>query len=90
MFTYTERRLHKGERPGRPARLSESQLEHIGVILREPPRARGMTGNLWDDKTLGEWLRRHWAVKLSVSLVPAPLPAVGLPTAQAASTHRPC
>jgi len=27
--------LVEGERPGRPARLSESQLEHIGVILRQ-------------------------------------------------------
>jgi transposase len=74
--------LVEGERPGRPARLSESQLEHIGVILREPPRAHGMTGNLWDGKTLGSEVER--------SPVPATLPAVGLPTAQAASTHRPC
>ena len=58
--------LIEGERPGRPARLSESQLEHIEVILRESPRAQGMTGNLWDGKSLAEWLRRNWAVKLSV------------------------
>jgi len=58
--------LVEGERPGRPARLSESQLEQIGVILRESPRAHGMTGNLWDGKTLAEWLRRNWSVKLSV------------------------
>ena len=58
--------LVEGERPGRPARLSEAQLEQIGVILREPPRAHGMTGNLWDGKTLAEWLRRNWTVELSV------------------------
>jgi transposase len=58
--------LVEGERPGRPARLSEPQLEHIGVILRQSPRAQGMTGNLWDGKSLAEWLRRNWAVKLSV------------------------
>lgn len=58
--------LVEGERPGRPARLSEAQLERIGLILRESPRAHGMTGNLWDGKTLAEWLRRNWAVELSV------------------------
>ena len=58
--------LVEGERPGRPTRLSEAQLEHIGVILREAPRAHGMTGNLWDGKTLADWLRRNWAVALSV------------------------
>jgi Homeodomain-like domain len=36
--------LVEGERPGRPTRLSEAQLEHIGVILRESPRAHGMMG----------------------------------------------
>ena len=58
--------LIEGERPGRPARLSESQLELLGVILRESPQAHDMTGNLWDGKTVAEWLRRNWAVKLSV------------------------
>ena len=58
--------LIEGDRPGRPARLSESQLEHLGVILRESPQSHGMTGNLWDGKTVAEWLRRNWAVKLSI------------------------
>ena len=58
--------LIEGDRPGRPARLSESQLEHLGVILRESPQAHGLTGNLWDGKTVAEWLRRNWAVKLSI------------------------
>jgi transposase len=58
--------LVEGERAGRPARLSEARLAHIGVILRESPIAHGMTGNLWDGKTLAEWLRRNWAVELSV------------------------
>src|ERR1700751_4619418 len=55
--------LVEGERSGRPARLSESQLEHIGVILRQSPRAQGMTGNLWDGKSLAEGLRRNWGGK---------------------------
>jgi hypothetical protein len=36
------------------------------VSLRESPRAHGMMGNLWNGKTLAEWLRRNWAVELSV------------------------
>jgi transposase len=58
--------LVEGERPGRFARLSESQLERIEAILRESPRSQGMRATLWDGKTLAEWLRRTWAVKLSV------------------------
>src|SRR5260370_16192437 len=43
-------------------------LYNVEVMLIEfvKRRAHGMTGNLWDGKTLAEWLRRNWAVKLSV------------------------
>ena len=58
--------LVEGERSGRPSRLSESQLEQLGQLLRESPRANGMNNNLWDGKTLVEWIVRNWAVRLSV------------------------
>jgi transposase len=58
--------LVEGERPGRSARLSESQLDRIEAILRESPRSQGMTATRWNGKTLAAWLRRTWAVKLSV------------------------
>jgi transposase len=58
--------LVEGERAGRPARLSEFQIEQIGEVLRDSPRAHGMRANLWDGKTLAEWLLRNWAVELSV------------------------
>jgi transposase len=58
--------LVEGERSGRPPRLPESQLEQIGRLLRESPRAHGMNNNLWDGKTLSEWIARNWAVRFSV------------------------
>ena len=58
--------LVEGERSGRPSRLSESQLEQIGQLLRESPRAYEMNNSLWDGKTLSEWIVRNWAVRLSV------------------------
>jgi len=57
--------LLDGERPGRPAQLSEAQFEHLGEMLRESPRTHGLSGSLWDGKTLAEWLRHLWAVELS-------------------------
>jgi len=82
--------LVEGERPGRFARLSESQFERIGVILRESPRSQGMTATLWDGKTLAEWLRCNWAVKLSVRQCQRVFRRLGFRQAQAMPAHRPC
>src|SRR6516165_11888839 len=53
--------LIEGDRPGRSARLLESQLEHLGVILRESPQCHGMTGTLRAGKNGAEWVRRKSA-----------------------------
>jgi len=82
--------LVEGERPGRFARLSESQFERIGVILRESPRSQGMTATLWDGKTLAEWLRCNLAVKLSVRQCQRVFRRLGFRQAQAMPAHRPC
>ena len=50
--------LHEGERPGRPGRLDEKQRRGIGAVLRQMPREVGLTGNLWDGKTLAAWIRQ--------------------------------
>lgn len=42
--------LVEGERAGRPTRLETEQLEEVGRILRQPPEAVGLSGNLWDGK----------------------------------------
>ena len=44
--------LSEQERPGRPSSLSERQMGVIDRALRQAPVAHGLSGNLWDGKTL--------------------------------------
>jgi transposase len=54
------------DRPGRPRRLSEPQLATIGAALRQRPGEYHLAGNLWDGRTLSEFVRREWEVNLGV------------------------
>ena len=56
--------LAEGDRGGRPRRLSDAQLDEIGMALREPPSAVGMEANLWDGKTLSAHIAGRYGVKL--------------------------
>jgi transposase len=58
--------LTEGERAGRPPRLDEAQLEQVQRVLREPPAAAGLTGNLWDGKALSAHLDRQYGIALGV------------------------
>ena len=58
--------LVEGERSGRPRRLSESHLREVDTVLRRTPRDVGLTGTLWDGKTLSVWIERHCGVRLGV------------------------
>lgn len=58
--------LVEGERPGRPRRLGERQLAEIDAALRKTPREFGLTGNLWDGKTLGAFIHQQWGLTLGV------------------------
>ena len=58
--------LLEGERPGRPRRLSEKQREAVDRILRRPPREAGLSGNIWDGKTLSAWLEQKYHLRLGV------------------------
>ncbi len=58
--------LQEGERPGRPRRLSSQQLAAVDAVLRKTPRDVGMSGNLWDGKTLGAWIERQFGTRLGV------------------------
>src|SRR5689334_17097885 len=40
--------LQEGERPGRPARLTEKQIHEVKRVLRQKPTDAGMDVNLWD------------------------------------------
>jgi len=58
--------LLEGERPGRPPRLTEKQREAVDRILRYPPREVGLSGNLWDGKTLSTWIEQRYGIPIGV------------------------
>jgi transposase len=58
--------LREGERSGRPRRLSEKHLRGINAALRRMPRQLGLSGNLWDGKTLAAWIEREYGIDLGV------------------------
>jgi transposase len=58
--------LQEGERSGRPRRLSARQLAEVDAVLRKTPRESGMSGNLWDGKTVSAWVKRQYGICLGV------------------------
>lgn len=89
--------LAEGDRPGRPRRLTATQMRAVEGALRQRPEDVGLSGNLWDGKTLSAYLERQYKVDLGVRQCqrlfrqlgfrlrkPRPLLARGDPLAQAA------
>jgi transposase len=58
--------LIDGEREGRPRRLDPKQLEEIGRALRSTPEAVGLSGHLWDGKTLSAFVDKQFDIDLGV------------------------
>jgi transposase len=58
--------LTEGERPGRPGRLNEKQIQEINRVLRATPSGAGMRVNLWDGKTLSAWIGKTYGIQLGV------------------------
>ena len=58
--------LQEGERPGRPSRLTEKQIQEVKRVLRQKPTDAGMDVNLWDGKTLSALIERNYGVQLGV------------------------
>ena len=58
--------LTEGPRTGRPRRLSEAQLREVDRALRQTPRELGLTGTLWDGKTLSAWIEQRFQIQLRV------------------------
>jgi transposase len=58
--------LQEGERPGRPRRLNSRQLAEVDAVLRKTPREVGISGNLWDGKSLAAWIKRQYGARLDV------------------------
>ena len=51
--------LREGERAGQPRRLNEQQLEELSAVLRQTLREAGLSGKLWDGKTLAVWIEQQ-------------------------------
>jgi transposase len=58
--------LLEGERPGRPRRLTEEQWKGVDEVLRYPPRKIGLSGNIWDGKTLSTWIEQRYGIAIGV------------------------
>ena len=56
--------LADADRPGRPCRLDEQQLQQIQEALRKSPSQFGFTANLWDGKLLSHHIRQRFGVDL--------------------------
>lgn len=56
--------LQEGQRSGRPSRLNPKQMAAIQDALRKRPSDFGLSGNLWDGKTLAAHIERAHGVKL--------------------------
>lgn len=58
--------LFEGERPGRPMRLSDEQIEEVNTVLRKTPRDFGLARNIWDGKTLSAFIKKQFGIQLGV------------------------
>jgi transposase len=58
--------LVEGARAGRPKRLSAAQRQEVELALRRAPTEAGLSGTLWDGKTLQVWLARRYGVQFRV------------------------
>ena len=58
--------LVEGQRSGPPQRLSEAQLQEVDQALRRTPRDLGLSGTIWEGKTLSAWIEQHFRLRLRV------------------------
>jgi transposase len=58
--------IFDAERPGRPRKLSEKQIDAIDAALRKVPSECGLSGNIWDGKTLSAYIKKRWGISLGV------------------------
>jgi len=58
--------LADADRPGRPQKLNEQQLDQISEAVRGSPRDVGMSTNIWDGKTLSAFIKKQYDIELGV------------------------
>jgi transposase len=58
--------LIENERSGRPPRISEKQMNRIALVLRKKPEDFGLSGGIWDGKSLSAYIRKDFGVALGI------------------------
>lgn len=58
--------LVDADRAGRPKKLNEDQLKYISKALRSNPNEFGLKTNIWDGKTLSEFIRCRFNIDIGV------------------------
>jgi len=58
--------LIDSERLGRSSRLSDRHMDQIGQTLRQSPNEVGMTGGIWDGKTLSAYIKKKYKIDMGV------------------------
>jgi transposase len=91
--------LSEKERSGRPRALTEKQLAAVDKVLRQAPVAYGLSGNLWDGKTLSAFIEKRFRISLGVRQcqrlfrqlgfrLRKPRPAIALADAELQKRHK--
>jgi transposase len=58
--------LQASSKPGRPRALDSKQLIEVEKAIRKSPRDCGLNVNLWDGKTLSEWIQKKFKISIGV------------------------
>jgi len=58
--------LADADRPGRPSKLDQEQIQSIERALRSHPSTYGLAGNLWDGKLLAHFIDQQFGIQLGV------------------------
>jgi transposase len=56
--------LQEGARSGRPSKLKPDQIADLQRVVRGKPSEVGLSGNLWDGKTMSAYLREKHRLEL--------------------------
>lgn len=54
------------DRPGRPSKLDQRQIQMIETALRSHPSQYGIAGNLWDGTLLSHFIDQQFGIQLGV------------------------
>lgn len=46
--------------------MTEKQWKGVDEVLRYPPRKIGLSGNIWDGKTLSTWIEQRYGIAIGV------------------------